>query len=183
VNGRRILRAVAATGCALTMAGVIAVGAAPAAGANDVTSAPAKARPPDCSDAAVRIGATTNHGAYPPGMTIKMTSSITNVSDAACTIYLGLDPGYSPVFNVTDAKGKTVWNRCWTNDEPGACFEIVKAHTLAPGKTFKQHATWDQRSGPDGGPVVQVPQGQYTFTTAYFGLSGMASTTFDILVG
>jgi len=76
-----------------------------------------------------------------------------------------------------------VWNRCWSNDEPAACYEIVKGHTLRPGRTYKQKATWDQRSGPDGGPVVQVPQGVYTFTTAFLGLPQAPSANFDIIVG
>ncbi|MBV8463343.1 MAG: hypothetical protein JO368_08620 [Acidimicrobiales bacterium] len=167
---------------ALVAAGALAT---TAMGAALVTGAPrvgAAAAPPQCSPGAVHIVAATDHTAYPPGRTVTMTASITNVSRAACTFYLGYDPGYSPVFNVTNVQGTTVWDRCWRHDEPAACFDLLKARTLDPGETYSQTATWDQRSGPDGGPVRQVPQGQYTYTTDFAHIGG-DSTTFDIIVG
>lgn len=184
MNVRRVILRGAAV--AVSSAGLVTLagaGSASMAGASSrVVATPDKPAPP-CSSSDVVIAAKTNHKAYPPGETVVMTSSIKNVSSGPCSIYLGLDPGYSPVFNVTNAQGKTVWDRCWLNDEPGACFEIVKSHNLQPGHTYKQTASWDQRSGPDGGPVVQVPQGVYTFTTAYLGQEQIASVDFDIIVG
>jgi len=153
----------------------------PIASASD-TATRVASHPPQCGPGAVHIVASTDHPAYPPGRTITMTSSITNVSNATCTIYLGYDPGFSPSFTVTKTNGTVVWDRCWLNDEPAACFTALRAHALRPGRRYEQKATWDQRSGPDGGPVVQVPQGQYTFTTSYQYI-GSASTTFLIFVG
>ncbi len=164
----------AAVAMVAALLGVISLGVSGAA-------APRGQTPPQCSPDQVAILASTNHGAYPPGRTVTMTSSITNVSSASCTIYLGYDPGFSPSFTVTNSGGTVVWDRCWLNDEPGACSTTLKGYTLRPGKRFHQKATWDQKSGPDGGPVVQVPQGQYTFTTVYQYI-GTASTTFDIVV-
>jgi hypothetical protein len=135
---------------------------------------------PACTAADVHVAASTSHSAYPLGETVVMTSSVKNMSLAACGIYLGVDPGYSPAFNVTNAKGEIVWNGCWVNDEPGACFDIVVVHVLSPGKTYSQQASWNQRSGPDGGPVKQVPPGKYTFTTAYVGLPQAPSAKFRI---
>jgi hypothetical protein len=149
----------------------------------DASSVPVPKATPACTAADVHMAASTNHSAYPPGKTVVMTSSVTNVSRAACLIDLGADPGLSPVFNVTNAKGITVWNRCWVDDEPGACFEIVFAHVLNPGKTYSQRASWNQRSGPDGGPVKQVPPGKYTFTTAYVNLPQTPSAKFGITAG
>ncbi len=159
---------------------VVTVGLAVASAASDTTRA--DTAPPQCALNEVDIKASTDHPVYPPGRPVTMTSSITNISDATCTIYLGYDPGFSPSFTVTNANGSVVWDRCWLNDEPGACFMLLKAHELRPGHHYQQKVSWDQRSGPDGGPVVQVPQGQYTFTTHYQYI-GTASTTFDILVG
>ncbi len=142
-----------------------------------------QAAPPQCSQSQVRITAQTNHGVYPPGHPVVMTSSITNVSSSSCTIFLGAVRGWSPTFTVTNSKGVVVWDRCWVRDQPGACATVLFSHTLRPGHRYQQKATWDQRSGPDGQPPVQVPQGQYTFATYYQYIGGPASVTFDILVG
>jgi hypothetical protein len=112
-----------------------------------------------------------------------MKSAITNTSDAPCLVAIGAQPGSSPAFLVQNSAGKQVWSRCWIDDEPAACSQVFRAHRLRPGQTYKQKATWDQRSGPDGGPVVQVPQGQYTYTTFYAFLPYEPSVTFDIIVG
>ncbi len=177
----RLIVSVALAGSGVAfMLGTVASGTT-AASATQPSSA-RRSAPPQCTPSQVHIQASTSHGAYPPGQTVTMTSSIKNVSDTTCTIYLGADPGFSPSFAVTNNHGTLVWDRCWLNDEPGACATVLRAHSLRPGRRFQQRATWDQRSGPDGGPVVQVPPGEYTFTTHYQYI-GTASTTFDILVG
>lgn len=142
-----------------------------------------KATLPMCTPSQVRVKASTNHAAYPPGELIVMKSSITNISDSACSIALGFQPGSSPAFLVDNSSGTQVWNRCWIDDQPGACSQVFHPHTLGSGDTYTQKARWDQKSGPDGGPVVQVPQGQYTYTTFYAFLPYEPSVTFDILVG
>jgi Intracellular proteinase inhibitor len=138
---------------------------------------------PMCSPGDVRVEASTNHSAYPPGEPVVMRSSVTNTSDAPCVVAIGFQPGSSPAFLVQNSDGKQVWSRCWNHDEPAACTQVFHAQRLRPGQTYKQKATWDQKSGPDGGPVVQVPQGEYTYTTFYAFLPSEPSVTFDIIVG
>jgi len=157
------------------------VGVGPAHAATSATAG--QAAPPQCRDNQVRITADTNHGAYPPGHTVVMTSSIKNVSDASCTIYLGVVAGWSPTFTVTNTGGTVVWDRCWVHDQPGACATVLASYTLRPGQRYRQKATWNQRSGADGQHPHQVPQGQYTFSTYYQYIGGPASATFDIIVG
>jgi hypothetical protein len=156
----------------------------------DASSAPSPLRPttpaaspPQCTKSQFRITAATDHVAYPPGRTLTMTSSIKNVSHSSCTIFLGAVAGWSPTFTVTDNGGTVVWDRCWVNDQPGACATVLRSYTLRAGRHYQQQATWDQLSGADGQPPHQVPQGQYTFTTHYRYLTGTATATFDIIVG
>jgi hypothetical protein len=142
-----------------------------------------KAAAPQCTDGQIRIRADTDHDAYPPGHSVIMTSSIRNVSHSSCTIYLGVVPGWSPTFTVTNTGGMVVWDRCWVNDQPGACATLLRSHTLHPGQRYQQEATWDQRSGADGQSPRQVPQGLYTFSTHFRYMTGTASATFDIVIG
>jgi hypothetical protein len=138
---------------------------------------------PQCSQSQVRSSAVTDHKAYPPGHAVVMTSSIRNVSRSSCTIFLGAVPGWSPTLTVTNTGGTVVWDRCWVNDQPGACATVLVSHILRPHQTYREQATWDQRSGADGQLPRQVPQGRYTFSTHYRYVTGTASVFFDILVG
>jgi hypothetical protein len=144
---------------------------------------PRQPAPPQCTPSQVRSAAVTDHMAYPPGRAILMTSSIKNVSRSSCTIFLGAVPGWSPTFTITEKKGTVVWDRCWVNDQPGACATVLRSHTLRSHQSYKETATWDQRSGADGQTPRQVPQGQYTFSTHYRYVTGTASVKFDIIVG
>jgi hypothetical protein len=105
------------------------------------------------------------------------------VSRSSCTIFLGAVMGWSPTFTVTNSGGTVVWDRCWVNDQPGACATVLLSHTLRPHQSYREKATWDQRSGADGQSPHQVPQGQYTFSTQYRYVTGTVSATFDILLG
>ena len=179
-------RAALATVIAVGIVGLIGTGAFaanPTSTVHAIGSPLSKTAPPMCTPSQVRGDASTNHAAYPPGETIVMKSSITNISGSACSIALGFQPGSSPAFLVENSSGTQVWSRCWIHDEPGACSQVFHAQTLRSGRTYEQKATWDQKSGPDGGPVVQVPQGQYTYTTFYAFLPFEPSVTFDIIVG
>jgi hypothetical protein len=136
--------------------------------------------PPQCTGGQIRVRATTNHDTYPLGHTVAMTSSISNVSPSPCTIFLGAVAGWSPSFTVTNKKGTVVWDRCWVQDQPGACATVLRSFTLRAGQRYKQRATWDQRSGADGHTPVQVHRGQYTFSTHYQYMPGTALTQFTI---
>ncbi len=177
-----------ATVATLLAIGILGVTGSEALAANRTSTAHAtesklSKTPPMCTPSQVRERASTNHAAYPPGELIVMKSSITNISDSACSIALGAQAGSSPAFLVDNSSGNQVWNRCWIDDEPAACSQVFRAHALPSGHTYEQKATWDQKSGPDGGPVVQVPQGRYTYTTFYAFLPFEPSVTFDIIVG
>jgi hypothetical protein len=136
--------------------------------------------PPLCAAAAVNVGAATDRHAYSPGQPVVMTSFITNISKAACSVWLGLDPGFSPSFVVTNSAGHEVWDRCWYHDQPGACFMILVGKTLYPGQTYATTAVWDQRSSTNGKPAARVPAGTYRFTTHYQYIYKNAVRTFKI---
>lgn len=133
---------------------------------------PAAGKPALCGASAVRVGAETNHSRYRPGQLVKMTSTITNVSSTPCSVWLGLDPGFSPSFIVVNAKHNEVWDRCWNHDQPGGCFEILYQHRLNPGRSYHTTATWDQGSGTSARPPHQVPAGSYTVETYYQYIGG-----------
>jgi hypothetical protein len=150
------------------------IGIAPGAGAA------ADAKPALCAASAVRVTATTNRHGYLPAQMVVMTSSATNVSDTACSLYLGLDPGFSPAFIVMNGDKTEVWDRCWVDDHPGGCFEILYQHVLQPGRTYHTTATWDQGSSTGTQPPERVPPGTYTFLT-YFGyIDHLARAHFEI---
>jgi len=128
-----------------------------------------------CAASMVRIAALTNRRSYGPGETVVLTSSITNTSKSTCTILLG---GSSPSLIVTSSKGVEVWDRCWFNDEPGACSMILVAHRLDPGQTYTERARWDQRSGTPSKRPVRVSPGTYHLSTHYEGIAGTASVRF-----
>jgi len=149
-----------------------------AAGPSAGAATPA-AKPALCAASAVEITATTNRTAYSPGQLVTLMSKITNVSQTPCSVWLGLDPGFSPSFVVANAKGHEVWDRCWVDDQPGACFEILYQHRLNPGRSYHTVAHWDQGSGTGSTPPRRVPPGTYTFFTYYQYIAG-AQVAFTI---
>jgi Intracellular proteinase inhibitor len=136
---------------------------------------------PMCTASDVSMAASTDRAAYAPGQTVAMTSSVRNTSDASCAIALGRQPGSSPEFLIDNSSGTQVWNRCWIDDEPFPCSQVFQPHTLRRGHTYKQKASWDQGSGPAGGPVVRVPPGRYTLSTSYAFLPIVATASFKIV--
>jgi hypothetical protein len=143
------------------------------------SAAQGRSAPPICAATAVRINAATSSPSYRPGQRVTMTSSITNISTRACSVWLGLDKGYSPSFIVTNTTGNEVWDRCWVHDQPGSCFTILVARTLVPGGRFERTVIWDQRSGLNG-PPRQVPAGKYHFSTHYQNIPVTATVAFRI---
>jgi hypothetical protein len=150
---------------ALSILGLVVSTTAMAPDAGATASHP---HPALCTASAVRVTATTNRPRFLPGQVVMMKSSITNVSTTACSVWLGLDPGFSPAFIVLNADRKEVWDRCWDDDKPGACFEILYQRGLHPGQTYHTIARWDQGSSTGSQPPQRVPPGRYTFLT-YFG--------------
>jgi hypothetical protein len=129
---------------------------------------------------AVRVVATMNRKAYAPGQPVVMRSSITNMSKEPCSVWLGLDPGFSPSFVVANSKNRDVWNRCDIDDQPGACFTILAPHPLSPGHSYHAKARWDQGSARGSEPPRRVRPGTYTFVTHYQDIPGIATQQFVI---
>jgi hypothetical protein len=137
-------------------------------------------KPALCAPSAVKITATTNRTAFSPGQTVRLTSTITNISNTPCSAWLGLDPGFSPSFTVLNAHKKEVWDRCWVNDHPGACFEILYQRRLNPGGSYHAVAKWDQASARGSGSPRRVHPGTYTFWTHFQNIPGVAKVRFSI---
>jgi hypothetical protein len=140
----------------------------------------AGSKPPLCAATAVRVSATTNRTSYVPGQIVKMTSSITNISKTPCSAWLGLDPGFSPSFAVVTPAKKEVWDRCWVNDHPSGCFEIVYQHRLDPGRSYHAVALWDQGSGTVSVPPQRVRPGPYVFYTFFQNIPRTAKVRFTL---
>jgi len=156
----------------VAVAALLAFSVSPAVAAVSRHVMAARGKPALCAGSAVQVAASTNHTRYSPGQRVKMTSIITNVSSTPCSVWLGLDPGFSPSFIVVNAKHHEVWDRCWFHDQPGACFEILYQHRLAPGHSYHTTAKWDQGSGTSSRPPHQVPPGAYTVETYYQYIGG-----------
>jgi hypothetical protein len=144
------------------------------------TTTTTRPKPALCAPSAVKITATTNRRAFAPGQMVKLTSTITNISKSPCSAWLGLDPGFSPGFIVFDAKKKEVWDRCWVDDHPGGCFEILYQRRLNPRGSYHAVATWDQGSARGSRPPRRVHPGTYTFWTHFQNIPGVAVVRFKI---
>jgi len=160
----------------LTLCGsTVFLGAATASAAG----AASESKPALCTASAVHVRATTDHTSYGPGRSVRLRSSITNVSGTPCSVWLGLDPGFSPSFVVVNSRKAEVWDRCWIDDHPGACFEILYQHRLGPGGSYRTVAVWDQGSTTGSRPPRRVHPGVYSFLTYYQYIVG-AQVTFTI---
>jgi hypothetical protein len=118
---------------------------------------------------------------FSPGQAIVLRSRITNISSEACSVWLGVDPGFSPSFAVVGAYGNRVWDGCRYRDRPGACFHMLVARQLQPGATVIQAVVWDQGTTQPGDDRPQlVAPGTYTLATHYQNIDLQATTTFTI---
>jgi hypothetical protein len=159
--------------------GLCAVATSPSAAA-DGRHPSSHAAPALCASSAVHLVAKTDRPSYGPGQMVVLRSSITNVSKTACSVWLGVDPGFSPSFVVANAKGKEVWDRCDVDDQPGACSTLLMAHRLGPGQAMHFRAHWDQGSATGSNSPHRVRPGTYTFVTHYQNIPGIASRQFRI---
>jgi hypothetical protein len=135
---------------------------------------------PLCAPSAVRVAAATGRNFY-PGQAIVLRSRITNISSDACSVWLGVDPGFSPSFAVSGPDGTRVWDGCRYRDRPGACFHMLVGRQLRPGATLGQSVVWDQGTTQPGDDRPQpVAPGTYTLATHYQNIDTQATTTFTI---
>jgi hypothetical protein len=127
-----------------------------------------------CSPAQVTLSTTANHSLYTSGTLAHFTLALHNHSSIACSIATG---PFSPNFDLTNSAGVTVWGSCWFGGGPAPCADYLIHRTLAPGATYRDQLTWDQRSGH---PDLAVPAGRYTFNAKFSGLTLRATTSIDL---
>ena len=153
----------------------LAVAAVLLAALNVVVSAPtalaASASPSTCSATQVTLSATPDHVGYASGATVHVTVALHNHSASACSIVTG---PFSPNFVLTNTAGVTVWGSCWFGGRPAPCAYYLLHRTLAPGATYRDRLTWDQRTGH---PDLAVPAGRYAFSATFSGLALRATTS------
>jgi hypothetical protein len=128
--------------------------------------------PSACSPTQVTLSVTPDHSLYTSGTTVHVTVALHNHSAIACSYATG---SFSPNFVLTNSAGVTVWGSCWFGGRPAPCAYYLLHRTLAPGATYRDRLTWDQRTGH---PVLAVPAGRYTFNVNFQGLTLRATTSF-----
>jgi hypothetical protein len=96
---------------------------------------------------------------------VHVTIALHNHSNIACSYATG---PFSPNFVLTNSAGVTVWGSCWFGGGPAPCADYLLHRTLAPGATYRDRLTWDQRTGH---PDLAAPAGRYTFNTNFLGLT------------
>ena len=85
---------------------------------------------------------------------------------------------FSPNLVLSNSAGATVWGSCWFGGGPAPCAYYLRRNVLAPGATYRDRLTWDERTGH---PDLLAPVGRYTLTANLQGLALVASTSFDII--
>jgi len=132
----------------------------------------ATATPSACSPTQVTLSATPDQSVYTSGTTVHVTVALHNHSAIACSYATG---PFSPNFVLTNSAGVTVWGSCWFGGRPAPCAYYLLHRTLAPGATYRDRLTWDQRTGH---PDLAVPAGRYAFNANFLGLTHRATTSF-----
>jgi hypothetical protein len=102
---------------------------------------------------------------------VHVTVALHNHSAIACAFATG---PFSPNFVLTNSAGVTVWGSCWFGGGPAPCADYLLHRTLAPGATYRDRLTWDQRTGQ---PDLAVPAGRYTFNAKFLGLTLRTTTS------
>jgi hypothetical protein len=132
--------------------------------------------PSACSPSQVSLSASPDHSVYSSGTSVHVTVALHNHSPIACSYATG---SFSPNFVLTNSVGVTVWGSCWFGGGPAPCAYYLLHRTLAPGATYRERLTWDQRTGH---PDLAVASGRYTFVVNLVGLHLRATTSF-VLTG
>jgi hypothetical protein len=128
--------------------------------------------PAACSPTQVTLSATPDHSLYTSSTPVHVTVALHNHSAIACSYATG---SFSPNFVLTNSAGVTVWGSCWFGGRPAPCAYYLLHRTLAPGATYRDRLTWDQRTGQ---PDLAVPAGRYTFKANFSGLTLRSTATF-----
>lgn len=125
-----------------------------------------------CTPTQVTLSATPVQPLYNWGALVHVTVALHNHSRATCSYATG---PFSPSFVLTNSAGVTVWGSCWFGGGPAPCALYLLHRTLAPGATYRDRLTWDQRTGH---PDLPAPAGRYTFNATFPGLSLRVTTSF-----
>jgi hypothetical protein len=110
------------------------------------TSASASSDPTavvECSDSAIAVEATTDASTYPVGSTPKLTLTISNVGDVACTRDVG------PKANELEITSGGY--HVWSSDDCNASNK-TKVTTMQPGDKVASSITWNGRLSQKGCP-------------------------------
>jgi len=130
------------------------------------------ATPSGCTPAEVTLSAAVDQAMFTAGTLVRVTVALHNHSPAACSFATG---PFSPSFTVTNSAGVTVWGSCWFGGGPAPCAYYLIQRTLAPGATYRERFTWDQRTGH---PDLPVPAGRYHLSVTFTGVALRAATSF-----
>lgn len=128
--------------------------------------------PSTCSPTQVTLSTAPDHSLYTAGTLVHVTVALHNHSAIACSYATGPS---SPNFVLTNPVGVTVWGSCWFGGGPAPCADYLLHRTLAPGATYRDRLTWDQRTGHPDLPAVA---GRYTLNATFPGLPLRAITSF-----
>lgn len=134
-------------------------------------SVASSATPSGCTRAQVTLSATPDQSLYTSGAVVHVIIALHNHSAATCSYATGT---FSPSFTLSNSAGVTVWGSCWFGGGPAPCAYYLRQNVLAPGATFRDRLTWDQRTGH---PNLPVPAGRYTFKVNFPGLSLRTTTS------
>jgi hypothetical protein len=137
-------------------------------------AAASSATPSVCTPAHVTLSATSDQSLYTWGTLVHVTVALHNHSAAACSYATGPS---APSFALTNSAGVTVWGSCWFGGRPAPCALYLLQRSLAPGATYRDRLTWDQRTGH---PDLAVPAGRYGFSASLSGLRLRATTAFRL---
>ena len=117
--------------------------AVPSAEASAAPSAAADAKPVACADSAITVEATTDSSTYPVGSTPRLTLTIINTGDVACTRDVG------PKANELEITSGGY--HVWSSDDCNASNKS-KEVVLEPGDKVGSSITWNGRLTQKGCP-------------------------------
>ncbi len=115
----------------------------PAASTQPSTAPSSAGEPEECPDSVITVEATTDSSTYPVGSTPKLTLTISNTGDVACTRDIG------PKANELEITSGGY--HVWSSDDCNASSKS-EVTTLKPNKKYASTITWNGRLSQKGCP-------------------------------
>lgn len=140
----------------------------------DSGSSASSPTPSGCTPTQVTLSATPDQSLYTSGALVHVTVSLHNHSAVGCSYVTG---PFSPSFTLTNSRGVTEWGSCWFGGGPAPCAFYLRQNVLAPGATYRDRLTWDQRTGH---PDLPVPAGRYVFKVNFQGIPLRTTTSVSL---